>query len=268
MKKHQLAQICGIAGALLAVSGAVLYAINFSNRPLVLGALGAGLVLAALFAALNAGLIRSFFGKRSSRYGANMLAMIILFVCILTVIQTLSVRHSVRFDLTRNARFSLAPQTTSLLGSLATDVTIIAFYKKSAPERAAAENLLDQYAHASPRVRYEFIDPDRRPQYARDLGVTNYGTTVVQAGDKRELVTDLDEEKLTNAVLKATRDVTKAVYFVQGHGEKDPQDKEAGGYSFVKEAIEKEGYRVGTLSLFDEEAVPADAHIIIVAGPE
>jgi ABC-type uncharacterized transport system involved in gliding motility auxiliary subunit len=64
-----------------------------------------------------------------------------------------------------------------------------------------------------------------------------------------------------------TRDVTKAVYFVKGHGEKNPLEKDATGYSFAKDAIEKGGYLAGALSLFDVDTIPDNAYIIVIAGP-
>jgi len=89
----------------------------------------------------------------------------------------------------------------------------------------------------------------------------------VQCGAKKELITDLNEESLTNAILKVTRDLTKVVYFLQGHGEKDPNDKEQSGLSIAKEAIEKDGYLVRKLSLFEVDSIPDDAYIVIAAGP-
>ncbi len=267
MKKNQFSQVLGLAGLILIIIGAALYAVNYANRTPGFAALGAGIVLLAVTAAINMESLKIFAKKRSSRYSANMLIMIILFTAILAVAQTLSTRHNARFDLTRNSRFSLAGQTESLLKNLKKDIDIIGFFKKSSPDKIRARDLIDQYSHKTSRLRYEFIDPDRNPQAAKDLGVTNYGTIVVKCGEKKELLNDLDEEALTNAILKVTRDVAKAVYFLTGHGEKDIENNDAKGFAIAKDAIIKEGYNVNSLSLFEEEFVPDDAFIVIIAGP-
>jgi ABC-type uncharacterized transport system involved in gliding motility auxiliary subunit len=267
MKKSQVSQILGVLGLVLVLFGAILYGINASNRGLMWGSLAAGGVLMIVFIVLNLDSLMVLARKRSSRYGANMMVMIILFIAVLAIIQTLSTRHNARFDLTRNSRFSLASQTHKLLKSLKKEVNIYGFYKKGSGEKRKAEDLIDQYAHESPHVRYEFIDPDHKPQRAKEMGVTNYNTAVVECGEKKELITELTEESLTNAILKVTRDLTKAVYFLQGHGEKDPNDKEQGGLAIAKEAIEKDGYLVKKLSLFEVDSIPDDAYIVIAAGP-
>ncbi len=196
-----------------------------------------------------------------------MLLMVLLFICILVIIQALSSRHSRRFDLTRNKRFSLASQTLNILRSLDRDVEIYAFYKKSGAGRTSAEDLIRQYSHKTDRMQYEFIDPDHKPQLAKEMGITSYGTTVVKCSGRQETITTLTEETLTNTILKVSRDIVKGAYFVQGHGEKDLDNNEMDGFSIMKQAIENENYTVNTLSLFEEESVPEDCYILIVAGP-
>ena len=265
--RDRIAQWSGAVGLALVFVGAALYAVNATQRPLMYGSLLAGLVALLVYVALNAARIGGAVRKRSARHGANMVVMIVLFATIVVVIQALSARHSYRYDLTRNKRFSLAGQTASVLDGLRDDIHIYAFFTKSAPERGPAEDLLAQYAHRSDHLRYEFIDPDQKPQRAKDMEVQNYGTTVVQVGDKTERLPHLNEEKLTNAIIRVTRDVAKVVCFVQGHGEKDPASEERDGYSIVAEALAKENYEVQIISLFDDPPIPDDCYALVIAGP-
>jgi ABC-type uncharacterized transport system involved in gliding motility auxiliary subunit len=64
------------------------------------------------------------------------------------------------------------------------------------------------------------------------------------------------------------RTEAKKVYFVQGHGEKDPADTERTGYSAAKKALEDQGYKVDILNLVSEGKVPADAKVLVIAGPK
>ena len=70
---------------------------------------------------------------------------------ILVVVQATSVNRSRTFDLTRNHRHTLAPQTTALLDSLDRDLTVTGFFRKHRPKRAGAEELLSLYGRRSPR---------------------------------------------------------------------------------------------------------------------
>ncbi|MEJ2720309.1 MAG: Gldg family protein [bacterium] len=267
MTTNRLIHFLGAAGFVLLVVGASLYAINSPHQVLMRGTLGVGAVAILVYAALNYRPILEFSRRRSSRYGANTIAVIVLFATILVVVQALSVRHSHRFDLTRNKRFTLAPQTVAVLDGLRKDVTIYAFYQSSAQERIPAGDLLDQFAHGSAELHYEFIDPDENPGIAKEMSVTAYGTTVVECGPRRERITRLNEENLLNAIVRVTREEAKVIYFVYGHGERDPSDTKPRGYAIARDALEKEGYEVKTVSLFEVQSVPDDCDVLIIAGP-
>jgi ABC-type uncharacterized transport system involved in gliding motility auxiliary subunit len=267
VNRNLISQILGAAALGLLLVGASLFTVRASNQTLTgtLLVIGAALLLAYII--VNLRLISGFFRKRSSRYGANMVVMIILFTGILIIIQTVSIRHRLRYDLTENKRFSLAEQSINVLKGLEKDIRVVAFYKKTAPDRTYAQDLIGQFAHKSERVVFEFIDPDQKPQSAKDMGITTYGTTVVQCGPRTQLITDITEEKLTNAILKASRDEIKSVYFAQGHAEKNPDGEDEFGYSIAKDAIERENYAVRTISILQEKTVPDDCFILIIAGP-
>lgn len=267
MQKERVAQTIGFFALGMLAIGSALYAVNSPNRALTNGVLVLGAVLLLTYVALHHTVIFDFFRRRSSRHGANMVVMILLFTSIVIIIQALSVRHSARYDLTRNKRFSLAGQTLSVLASLEDDLRVYGFYQQGDEGRERAQDLLDQYAHKNLRVRYELIDPDRSPTRATEMGVANYGTLVVQYGDRREQIASLSEESLTNAILKLTRDVVKGIYFVRGHGEKRIDSQDPTGYSIMKEAITSQNYGVSSLSLFEEAAVPHDCYLLVVAGP-
>src|SRR5918999_275713 len=49
-----------------------------------------------------------------------------------------------------------------------------------------------------------------------------YGTLVVEYMGRRERVTSDSEQDLTNALIKVLNPQEKRVYFLAGHGEKDP----------------------------------------------
>src|SRR5262249_32715752 len=113
---------------------------------------------------------------------------------------------------------------------------------------------------------------ERSARVARDYGFETYGTVareaVLKDGQKKqEKIQDLDEEKLTNAMIRVTRSGKRVVYFLRGHGEKDPGSSERTGYGQMKAAIEKLNYEVKDLVLARETKVPDDATIVVIAGP-
>ncbi len=227
---------------------------------------GALLVLASLLARIED--YRAFFGARTTRYGLNAAVMILLVLGVTTIVQALSYQHSWRWDLTETKRFSLSPQTVQLLSGLKTDVSAVAFFRTDQPGKRLAEDLLKQYArYANGRFTWRVLDPDRDPALAKRYAIETYGTTVLEAGAKSEKVLDADEEKLTNALVKVTRAGKRVVYAVQGHGEPEVANTDRGGFSEAKTALERTNYEVKPLVLVREGKVPADAAVVIVAGP-
>jgi ABC-type uncharacterized transport system involved in gliding motility auxiliary subunit len=65
-----------------------------------------------------------------------------------------------------------------------------------------------------------------------------------------------------------TRKGEKVIYFATGHDEKSTDNYGKDGYSSVKKAVEDQNYMVRDLLLMRAEEVPADASVLIIAGPE
>jgi len=116
-------------------------------------------------------------------------------------------------------------------------------------------------------VSVEYIDPDTRPVVAKEFDIQQYGTVVIDYKGRRERVTSDSEQDLTNGLIKAVSGKERSVYFVQGHGEKDPMRTERDGYSAVAEALKRDNYKVDKLVLAQQKEGPADATAVIIAGP-
>ncbi|HEV8310529.1 MAG TPA: Gldg family protein [Methylomirabilota bacterium] len=233
---------------------------------------GGLLLLFALYASFPSS--RDFWGRRTTRYGLNALVMVVLILGIIALVEAVSYRHNWRVDLTENRRHSLAPQTVRVLQELQTPVKATAFFRPDQPGKRTAEDLLKQYAARSEgKFAWEVVDADRDPLRAKRYGVETYGTVVLEATIKdgqvkEEKITDAEEEKLTNALIRVTREGKRVIYFLKGHGEKDPASNEKTGLSEIKAAIEKLNYEVKDLLSARESKIPDDAAIVVVAGPQ
>jgi ABC-type uncharacterized transport system involved in gliding motility auxiliary subunit len=229
---------------------------------------GAGVVLILLSLLPRLVDARASLGQRSVRYGLNTAVMVLLVLGVIGFVEALSYRHNARLDLTENRRHSLSPQTVQLLGELKDDVHAVAFFRSDQPGKRVAEDLLKQYARAGgDRFTWKVVDPDREPALARRYGVEAYGTVVLETEKRSEKVSDAEEERLTNALVKVTREEVRAVYVVQGQGERQLTDTDRGGFSEARGALERSNYDVRPLALAREATVPEDAAVVIVPGP-
>jgi ABC-type uncharacterized transport system involved in gliding motility auxiliary subunit len=206
--------------------------------------------------------------RRVWTYGSSAVLATLFFVGILTLLALIAERHPWRMDMTESGAYTLSEQTRNILHTLEQSIDIKAFYATAAPEQTKARDLLETYRYASEKIKYAFIDPDRQPEMARRYEIRSYGTLVVEGYGRKQTIQNADEESLTNAILKLSRDEQKKIYFLLGHGEHSLEKSDKEGYSAAREALEKENYAVAGLSLLQQAQVPTDAAAVIVAGPQ
>uniref|UniRef100_A0A832A952 ABC-type uncharacterized transport system domain-containing protein n=1 Tax=Desulfacinum infernum TaxID=35837 RepID=A0A832A952_9BACT len=206
--------------------------------------------------------------SRRLHYGSSAIFSTVVFLAILVVVALIAERHPLRADLSETGQFSLSEQSRKIVASLQEPVTVKAFFAGGAPEASRAKDLLETYRYYNKNIRYEFIDPDREPQLARQYEIRDYGVLVVEGLGRKETVPRADEEALTNALFKLSRNEDKTVYFLTGHGERSPEEMNKTGYSSAKSALVKENYQVKPLNLMQQSQVPQDAAVVLVVGPQ
>jgi ABC-type uncharacterized transport system involved in gliding motility auxiliary subunit len=202
---------------------------------------------------------------RQTKYTAYAAVYILVIIGVLGAINWLANRYNKSFDSTANKRYSLSDQTEKVVKNLSQDVTISYFDRSTDFQRA--KDLLDRYANLSPRLRVEYVDPEKKPQLARSLDVRSYGTIYVQTGDRREEAKSLSEEELTSALVRSLKTEVRTVCAVTGSGERSLEDAERAGYSNLKEALERDNFQTRTISLLEKPEVPQECTVLLIGGP-
>ena len=144
-------------------------------------------------------------------YGSNTMIASVVFLAILVLVVMIAERHPWRVDLTEAGSYTLSEQSRNILKSIDKPIEIKAFFATAAPEQTKAKDLLDTYRYFSKEVSYEFIDPDRQPEVARKYEIRSYGTLVLEGYGKKQTIQSTDEDAITNAILKLTREKEKKI---------------------------------------------------------
>jgi len=207
----------------------------------------------------------AFLKARQTKYAAYATLYIVVVFAIISVANVLANRYNKSYDSTSNKRYSLSEQTAKIVKGLKEPATIT-YYDQSTHFQAAKDQL-DQYANLSPKIHVEYVDPDKKPQLAREAGIKNYGTTIVQIGAKKEEAKSLNEEGITGAVIRDLKNNTRTVCFVTGSGEHQIDDSERNGYSRFKELLGKDDYEAKSISLLQKAEIPSDCTVVVVGGP-
>lgn len=257
----------GVIGIVLAIGGGIAYSLRPDLLwPVTIAELFA-LSCLMMFFSLHFEAVKAFSGRRSTKMGLHSILTVLLLVAILAIVNFLSVRHSVRWDFSENQNFTLAPQTYRVLRALKHDVKITVFTREKDPGYQTFKERLESYRQASPKLAVEFVDPEKEPKIAQDFGIFRTDTAVFESNGQTIRVTSPSEVELTGAILRISKDTKKRIVFIEGHSERNLEDKERNGLSIAKEALIKQGYDVDVISLLLETAVPDGTSVLVLAGP-
>lgn len=224
-----------------------------------------GLALVLVYTIAQWREIVAYFRRRQARYGALASASVLIVLGILVAVNYVAADQNKRWDLTANRQYSLSDQTVNLLRKLDAPVRFLVFDRETEFERFRPR--LTEYAYHSDHVQVEYIDPDRRPVLAKQYEIQTYGTVVVEYMGRTERTTSDSEQDLTNALIKVLNPQKKKVYFLAGHGEKDPSASDRSGYSAIADALKLDNYEFERLVLAQTNEIPQDATVLVVAGP-
>ncbi len=255
-----------ISGIISLLAGIFLYLVNNLWTTSSKVFLTIGILSLLILAGIKRESVFGFMGKRSTKYGFNAIILSVLVLGILSLANFTLSRHSWRYDTTSSGQYSLSDQTVKILKGLESEVKVSAFQTEI--ESGRLNDLLKEYAHYSDNFNYEVIDPDKNPDFAKSLAVKKYGELILQFANRVERIEDVNEEKLTNALIKISSTKEHKIYFLSGHGENSFElpANDRRSYSLAAGELGKINYQLSKLQLFQEDAVPEDASLVVLAG--
>lgn len=214
--------------------------------------------------------LKSTVKSRTFKYGANAAITVGLVLAIVVILNVLNAKNYYRKDLTKDKIHGLSEQTIKILKDLKKEVRLTVF--EQIQKRDSAKAIIQDYTyHAGSKLKVEYVDPDRDPTRAKSLGVKKYGTVILQMGGdkdpiKESRIEELNEEKLTNALIKILKEKNITVCFTTGHGEKSLEINEAEGLSMVKQELIGQTYDVKTINLMEDPKLSETCTVVAVVG--
>lgn len=215
----------------------------------------------------------AFLKTRQTKYGGYLALYLLLVLAVLGAANFLANRYNKTKDLTASKLFSLSDQTKKVVGNLNTDVKMYYFDRSDAWTNSrfgpSPKDLLTRYSNLSPKLKVEYVDPVRNNKRALEMKVTNFGTLYIEALGRREESKGLQEEQVTNALIRVLKPEKRSACFLTGHGEHDLENTQGEGFSALKDALEGNNFITKTVSLLEKEpSVPSDCTVMIVGGPK
>jgi len=106
---------------------------------------------------VNTGLLKA----RQTKYAAYAVVYTLVVLTAVVIANFLADRYNKSYDATSNKRYSLSDQTAKIVKGLKQDATITYFDQGTRFDHA--KDLLGEYKNLSPKIRVDYVDPDKNP---------------------------------------------------------------------------------------------------------
>ncbi len=202
---------------------------------------------------------------RQTKYAAYATTYILVILAVIVVANVLADRYNKSYDATSNKRYSLSEQTAKIVKGLKQPASITYFNQSS--RFNDGKDLLEEYANLSSKVHVDYVDPDKNPEAARQAGIRDLGTALIQVGDRKDTAKSMTEEGITGTLIRDLKNTTRTVCFVTGSGEHQIDAGGREGLSTFKELLGKDEYQTQSVNLLEKAEVPSTCTALVVSGP-
>lgn len=241
-------------------------------------------------------------GPRRLIISANVLVQILAVLALVVMVNWLVSRHYSRFDWTKSGYYKISGKAQQALGALKEPVQVIVYLQPSA-ESDLEEKIFQDVRHlltefkfyGQDKLQIEYVDPDRDLARAKQVveqykfDVREPALVIFACGARNKYVGKNEMVEMTggmgygapprikafkaegaflSAIQTVTEDEPPAVYFLTGHGERDPESfEQRTGYSTLAAYIKRDNLKVSKWNWQEQQALPTNASAIVIAGP-
>jgi len=192
----------------------------------------------------------------------------LLFLGTMGLLAWLSTQYTAQSDWTANAKNSLSQPSIQLLDTLNHPVEITAYVSENEILRQQISELVAKYAHHKTDISLNFINPDMRPDQAREEGITSDGELVIRYNGKRESLQQLNEQAFTNALQRLANSEQRWVVFLSGHGERSPAGNSNFDLGVFANELKNKGINSQTINLASNPSIPNNTSLLVIADPQ
>ena len=202
---------------------------------------------------------------------ALFLALLVTLVALLAFVAR---QYRTEWDVTRTARNTLSDATTGVLkqldGPLSVTAYAVAQDTSGADLHKWVRERLRPYQRVKPDIVLEIIDPREDPKRATSAGIRSPNELVFQYHRRTEHlpVADLNEQNVTNVLMRLMRGANSLVLWLEGHGERRLDGIANHDLGEFGRQLQQRGLRLNSINLALAQEVPQNAAMLIIASPQ
>ncbi len=210
---------------------------------------------------------RAALRTRTASFGSQSFLTVLITLSIVAVLNFLAYKHPKRWDMTKEGLNTVSDQTVKVVKGFKTPIKAMLFSPVTSREKYRP--LLEQYRDLNPEFTIEYVDIQKDITRVRQAGIKKPETLQLVVGTRDVKVEDtITEEKLTNALIKLSKEKSQVLCAITGHGEKNFMGNEADGYSVVRTRLVDQSYEVKVVNLMTEagQKIPDSCQAIAIVG--
>ncbi|HQR60454.1 MAG TPA: Gldg family protein [Methylophilaceae bacterium] len=195
---------------------------------------------------------------------------LILFLALIALLAYASKRFHAEYDVTHAARNLLTAGSTNVVKQMKGAVNITAFVENDDADRKKnIHDFIARYQRAKSDINLAFVNTSKEPKRPQEAGVSKDGEIVVEYEKRSEhLAPPYAERDLTNLLVRLARSQTRAIMFLDGHGERSLIGEKNHDLGEFGHQLGKKGFKLANPDLTVAQGVPRSGAMLVIAGPQ
>lgn len=195
---------------------------------------------------------------------------VVLFLTLVGLLGYATRQFHIERDVTQSARNQLTEGSAKVVKKMAGAVNITAYVENDDPERKKLiHDFISRYQRAKPDIRLSFVNSTKEPKRAQEAGIRADGELVVEYQKRTEnLVPAYTERDLTNLLVRLARSKTRAVMYLDGHGERSMIGEKNHDLGEFGHQLAAKGFKLHNPDLTAAQDVPRNGAMLVIAGPQ
>jgi len=194
------------------------------------------------------------------------LLFLVLLAAAVILTDRIAEQYPWQVDLSAQRINSLSDSAKQAMDALSARLEITAITPDYPVQRAQLEQLLAPYLAHHSKPRFEFVDPVRAPDRARELGAERHGELQLRSGDRLEVIAEPDAASIDLALNRLALHGERWIVTLEGNGERGLDDS-PGGIARLVQHVERLGYRIVPVDPRNVDSLPENTAVLLVAGP-
>lgn len=204
-----------------------------------------------------------------------------LLITIFITVGWLALQTQQEWDLSREQRHSLTDTSVELLKKIEAGIEFMVFMSNNPGQRENVRDLIGQYQKHHDNITLTFIDPNMRPDLTREYGIKRdgeirlsiktpppEGEALAKAKVQSELLREVSETGISNALLRLSRKSKRVLLFIEGHGERNPFSPANHDLRQFATELSDKGFKIERFDISQEPEIPSTTRVVIIASPQ